>query len=239
MSDFTGTWFITGASRGIGLEMTKQLLTSPTTTVFATCRSPATATGLHALKSSAGVKGTLHIVQLDVADAASIESGAKEVLKLLNGKGLDYVFNNAGINLGADFAFDFSPEDLLKSITSNVIGPALISRALYPAIEKSTRKVVVNMTSGLASIQSNHGPKATSYSISKCALNMLTYKQAREKPDLIPFVVDPGWVKTEMGGPGAMLEPHESVSGILKHVSGATPDCAGKFFGYRGNEIPW
>ncbi|EGO18380.1 hypothetical protein SERLADRAFT_444197 [Serpula lacrymans var. lacrymans S7.9] len=95
------------------------------------------------------------------------------------------------------------------------------------------------MTSGLASIQSNHGPKATSYSISKCALNMLTYKQAREKPDLIPFVVDPGWVKTEMGGPGAMLEPHESVSGILKHVSGATPDCAGKFFGYRGNEIPW
>ncbi|KIJ61072.1 hypothetical protein HYDPIDRAFT_138183 [Hydnomerulius pinastri MD-312] len=232
----TTTWFLTGASRGIGLETTRQLLQSPSNTVFASCRSPSTATDLAALASS---PGTLYIVQLDVADVASIKSGCDEVLKLLDGAGLDYVLNNAAINRGADFAFNFSPVDLADSIAINVTAPALISRYLTPAIEKSNRRVILNMTSGLASIASNHGEKAASYSISKAAVNMLTYKQARERPDFIPIVLDPGWVKTDMGGDGAMLEPHESVSGILKVLQGLTSEDGGKFFGYRGNEIPW
>ncbi|KAH7927686.1 NAD(P)-binding protein [Leucogyrophana mollusca] len=230
------TWFLTGASRGIGLETTRQLLQSASNTVFATCRSPATALDLSALASSAG---KLHIVQLDVADETSIKKGTAEVLKILDGGPLDYVINNAAINRGADLAFNFSPTDLSDTITSNVIGPALVSRYLLPAIEKSSRKVIVNMTSGLASIGKNLGPKSTSYSISKTAVNMLTYKQARERPDLIPFVIDPGWVKTKMGGAGAILEPHQSVTGILKVITSATPTNAGKFYGYMGNEIPW
>ncbi|KAH7910500.1 hypothetical protein BJ138DRAFT_1136000 [Hygrophoropsis aurantiaca] len=237
-------WFLTGnvkafsASRGIGLETTRQLLQSSSNTVFATCRSPSTASGLSALASGSSA-GKLHIVQLDVADEASIKKGTSEVLRLLDGAALDYVINNAGINRGADFAFNFSPTDLADTITSNVVGPALIARHLLPAIEKSSRKVIVNMSSGLASIGKNLGPKSTSYSISKTAVNMLTYKQARERPDLIPFVIDPGWVKTKMGGPGAILEPHQSVSGILKVIINATSANAGKFYGYMGNEIPW
>lgn len=82
------------ASRGIGLEITRQLLQTPTNTVFATCRSPSTATDLAALASS---PGTLYIVKLDVADEASIKAGTDEVLRLLNGAGLDYVINNAAI----------------------------------------------------------------------------------------------------------------------------------------------
>ncbi|KAH0832241.1 hypothetical protein J3R83DRAFT_13215 [Lanmaoa asiatica] len=81
-------------SRGIGLEMTRQLLQTPTNTVFATCRSPSVATDLSALASS---PGTLHIIELDVADEASIKAGTDEVLRLLNGTGLDYVLNNAAI----------------------------------------------------------------------------------------------------------------------------------------------
>ncbi|KAH7928766.1 NAD(P)-binding protein [Leucogyrophana mollusca] len=230
------TWFLTGASRGIGLETTRQLLQDPSTTVFASCRSPSSASELAALASS---PGKLHIVQLDVASPESIEKGCKEVLRLLGGEPLDYVMNNAAINRGADLAFDFDPKDLADSIALNVNGPALVSRLLLPALEKSSRKVIMNMTSGLASIGTDHGPKAASYSISKAAVNMLTYKQARERPDLIPFVIDPGWVKTDMGGEGAMLEPHESVAGILKVAKEVTKDSAGKFFGYRGNEIPW
>ena len=82
------------ASRGIGLETTRQLLQTPTNTVFATCRSPSTATDLAALASS---PGTLHIVELDVAEEASIKAGTDEVLRLLNGAGLDYILNNAAI----------------------------------------------------------------------------------------------------------------------------------------------
>lgn len=82
------------ASRGIGLEITRQLLQTPTNIVFATCRSPSTATDLATLASS---PGTLHIVKLDVSDEASIKVGTNEVLRLLNGAGLDYVLNNAAI----------------------------------------------------------------------------------------------------------------------------------------------
>ena len=56
---------------------------------------------------------------------------------------------------------------------------------------------------------------------------------------MIPIVLDPGWVKTKLGGEGAILEPYESVSGTLKVLQGLTRESAGKFFGYRGNEIPW
>ncbi|KAH7905319.1 hypothetical protein BJ138DRAFT_1138313 [Hygrophoropsis aurantiaca] len=230
------TWFLTGASRGIGLETTRQLLQDPSFTVFASCRTPSSAKELAALSSS---PGTLHIIQLDAGSTESIESGCKEVLRLLNGGALDYVMNNAAINRGMDLAFNFDPKDLYDSITLNVSGPALISRLLLPALEKSSRGVIMNMTTGLASIASDHGAKCASYSISKAAINMLTYKQARERPDLIPFVIDPGWVKTDMGGEGAMLEPHESVSGLIKVATGVTKESAGKFFGYRGNEIPW
>lgn len=82
------------ASRGIGLEITRQLLQTSTNIVFATCRSPSTATDLATLASS---PGTLHIVKLDVSDEASIKVGTNEVLRLLNGAGLDYVLNNAAI----------------------------------------------------------------------------------------------------------------------------------------------
>ncbi|KAG6375957.1 hypothetical protein JVT61DRAFT_2834 [Boletus reticuloceps] len=230
------TWLITGASRGLGLETARQLLQTPTNTVFGTCRSPSTATELAALVSS---PGTLYIVKLDVTDEASIKAAADEVFKLLNGAGLDYVLNNAGINRGDDLAFNFEPSALSDMMATNALGPALVSRYLLPAIERSDRRVIMNMTSRLASIGSDYGTIDTCYCMSKIALNMLTYKQAREHPDLIPIVLEPGWVKTDMGGPGAETEPAESVAGTLKVLRGLTKENAGKFFSYKGNEVPW
>lgn len=81
-------------------------------------------------------------------------------------------------NRGDDLAFNFKPTDLADTIVTNVTGPALIARYLLPAIEKSNRKVILNMTSGLASIESDHGSKAASYSISKAAVNMLVRRQS-------------------------------------------------------------
>ncbi|EIW81579.1 NAD(P)-binding protein [Coniophora puteana RWD-64-598 SS2] len=230
------TWFITGASRGIGLELTRQLLQLPDNTVFATCRDPARATDLRALAES--YQGAIHIIQLDVAEEESIAKGAGEVIQLLDGRGLDYLFNNAAIN-HRDSAFAFSSNDLRDTFTSNVIGPALVSQYLLQAIERSERKVIVNMTSTLSSFAKDCGAKSASYSISKTAVNMLTYKQAKERPDLIPIVLDPGWVKTEMGGQGALIEAEKSVRGILKVVTGLTTQSAGKFLNYQGKEIPW
>ncbi|EIW81596.1 NAD(P)-binding protein [Coniophora puteana RWD-64-598 SS2] len=231
------TWFLTGASRGIGLESTRQLLQNPDNTVFASCRSPSTASELQALADTA--QGTLYIVEIDAASQESIQRGTAEVLELLDGRGLDYTFNNAAMNVGGDVAFDFDPQDLRTTMELNVIGPALISRYLLPAIEKSDRRVIMNMTTGLASIASDHGPKCASYSISKAAVNMLTYKQSRERPDIIAFVVDPGWVKTTMGGEGAMLEVEDAVASVLSVIQNARPEHSGKFLNRLGSEIPW
>ena len=96
---------------------------------------------------------------------------------------------------------------------SNVAGPALIAQHFLPLLKRGGRKLIINMTSGLGSISKDLGPKCCTYSISKAALNMLvsschelhsrdvesvsqTYKQAKAEPDLISFVIDPGWNKT-------------------------------------------
>jgi len=220
------------------LELTRQLVASPSNFVIATCRSPDSATALQALKSDA--KGTLHILALDTGDETSIRESVKAVDAILGGKGLDYLYNNAAVmDGGNDSAFNFSYAALLNTLKVNVAGPALMAQLYIPYLEKGKRKVIVNITSGLASIGLDFGDKNATYSVSKTALNMLTYKQAKARPDLIAYVIDPGWVKTDMGGPGAMLEPHETVAKQLKLATSVTAKDSGKFFSHAGEEIVW
>ncbi|KAJ3478017.1 hypothetical protein NLI96_g10049 [Meripilus lineatus] len=234
------SWLITGCSRGIGLEFVRQLIASPSNLVIATCRNPDTATALQALRADTNnLKGTLHIARIDVADEQSIRGSVKELGLILEDHGLDYLINNAAVTEGADSAFKHSAEGFRKTFEANVIGPALLAQVYLPYLEKGRRKVIMNMTSGLASMGLNIGSKNATYSVSKTALNMLTYKQATERPDLIAFVVDPGWVKTVMGGEGAFLEPHESVESLIQLLTSVTSEHSGKFFGRDGNVIPW
>ncbi|KAI0765958.1 C-factor [Trametes elegans] len=234
---YTQTWLITGTSRGIGLELTRQLLANPSCLVVATCRNPDGASALQALK--AGAKGTLHVVALDVASEQSIRDALAPVQSALGERGLDVLYNNAAINEGFDVAFEFDPQAALRTFQTNVVGPALIAQTFLPLLEKGQRKVIVNMSSGLASIGLDCGPKCTTYSISKAALNMLTYKQKAQRPDITSVVIDPGWVKTDMGGDGAVLEPKDSAAGVLQVVNGLTQKDSGKFFKYTGEELPW
>ncbi|EJU04285.1 NADP-binding protein [Dacryopinax primogenitus] len=230
------TWLITGTSRGLGYEFVRQLVEDPANTVFATCRTPEKAEKLHALKP----KGKLHILQLDQEDKTSVDKAAKEVEKLLEGKGLDYLLNSAAAQYGGnDSAVTLDSQQFMDTIKNCVLGPALVVQALVALVEKGNKKVIMNMTSGLASIGLDCGPKNASYSIAKTALNMYTYKLAKEKPDLITFVIDPGWVKTDMGGPGAMLEPDFSIGNMLKTIKGATQKDSGTFKRYNGEPIPW
>ncbi|KAH9931045.1 NAD(P)-binding protein [Amylocystis lapponica] len=231
------TWLITGTSRGLGLELVRQLLTDPANFIIATCRNPDGATALKALASSA--KGTLHVFPLDIASEASIRASVDPVGKLLGDKGLDYLYNNAAINQGNDSIFDFSYDGLLQTLQSNVAAPALLGQLYLPLLEQGSRKVIVNISSTLASFALDRGAGVATYTISKAALNMLTYKQARTRPDIISIAVCPGWVKTDMGGAGAALQPEQSVAGLVKLVTSATLESSGKFFSYNGNENAW
>ncbi|KAI0641285.1 NAD-P-binding protein [Trametes meyenii] len=236
------TWLITGSSRGIGLEIVRQLLASPNNLVIAAVRNPEKAAALNALKASA--QGTLHVVQVDVSDFESIRALAKQLDPILGPVGLDYLINNAAIYTN-DTAFTLDPENILNLVRTNVAGPALITQIALPYLTKGQDKKVVHLSSGAGSIGSvgNWGEAlaigGASYSISKTALNMLVTKQRFEHPELTVFPLCPGWVKTDMGGKGAVLEVEDSVAGILKVVTSATHADSGRFLRNTGEEYPW
>lgn len=97
-------------------------------------------------------------------------------------------------------------------------------------------------TSGLGSIGKGFDVnRCTTYSISKAALNMLTVQQAGDLKDRGVQVIcmDPGWVKTTMGGEGAMLEPEFSISSMLKVIHGLKDEDTAKFYTYTGEQLPW
>ena len=102
----------------------------------------------------------------------------------------------------------------------------------------------MNMTSGLGSLAYNRTKETvdcTTYSISKAALNMLTVHQASDLKGkgVVVVCVDPGWVKTDMGGPGAVLEKEESIGGMLKCLRGLKISDSGRFFACDGSEKAW
>ena len=177
------------ASRGLGLEFVRQLTDNPRNIVVASCRSPETASALQALREEH--KGRLYVISLDVSKEESIVNAAAEATSLLGESGLDILFNNAAVvshsflffskvrsrsfakNPGNDFAYDFNTEAFLRTMQCNVVGPALMSQHFLPLLKNGKRKIIINMTSGLASVTKDLGPKCCVYSMSKAALNML------------------------------------------------------------------
>ncbi|KAI0367404.1 NAD-P-binding protein [Pilatotrama ljubarskyi] len=238
MSNTQHVWLITGSNRGIGLELTKQLLQSPSNIIVAACRDPSKADALSALAQSN--KGRVHIIQLDIADRKSVTDSVQKVTAALGEKGIDYLINNAGVNeAGQDSAFTMDLDVLQHTFLINVAGTAHVSQAYLPLLEKGTKKTIVNVSSSLGSIGFDLGPIYASYSITKTALNMLTYKQAKERPDLTVISMCPGHLKTDLGGPNAPLDVSVGVAGVLKVVHALKPEDSGKFFSHDGALRPW
>lgn len=236
-------WLITGSNRGIGFGIVSHLATLPDNIIFASCRDLSKASDLEALASSPNTKAKIHILQLDASDTQSISVAAEKVTSLIGQSRLDYLINNAASSSGKETALTFSPTAFQDDMKNNVLGPALIAQAFLPFLERSGSNsrlpVVLNTSSGLGSIGLAHGPKEAVYSISKAALNMLTYKQSAEKPNIIWICLDPGWVRTDMGGPNAHLSVEESVQGVITVVTSVTPQDSGSFKHYSGTDIPW
>ncbi|TFK81889.1 NAD(P)-binding protein [Polyporus arcularius HHB13444] len=231
-------WLITGANRGIGLELVRQLLQAPSNIVVAACRNPSKATELQELAAKAS--GRLHLVALDVTSKESINQAAEEVAKTFGGKGIDYLVNNAGILPGGqDTAFSMDVNILEETFVTNVAGTAYVTQAFIGLVEKSAKKTIVNISSTLGSIGSDFGVQSASYAISKAALNMLTYKEAKEKPDITAISMCPGWLQTDMGGKNATHPVSVGVAGILKKVLSLKPEDSGQFFNFQGERVPW
>jgi NAD(P)-dependent dehydrogenase (short-subunit alcohol dehydrogenase family) len=241
---------LTGSNRGIGLELSRQLSTSfPSTghvTIFAGVRGLNGDIGdLQSLASSTSDKVTIKIVECNLSSTSSIKSFASKIIESLGNDKVDLLINNAGINAVPDqTSLTIGEGDLQEHMMVNVMGPATLTSALSSHL--APNGVVVNLTSGLGSC-GKAVIKCTTYSISKAAVNMLTVHQASDLGDKKVRVIcmDPGWVKTRMGGEGAIITAEESVSGILKVVNSVKDKKDGgelgkaKFFQYDGEEVPW
>jgi NAD(P)-dependent dehydrogenase (short-subunit alcohol dehydrogenase family) len=230
------TYAITGANRGLGLEFVRQLSGNPSNTIIAGVRS---LTGeLADLQALASKSRNIHVLECDTASLPSIARFGEEVSKTLGqNTQLHYLLNNAGINaVPNQTALNVNEKDVQEHISVNVMGPAKTVEALLPHLAKGS--VIVNMSSGLGSC-GNGVVHSAAYSISKAALNMLTVHQAGELKEKGVKVIsmDPGWVKTRMGGAGATLQPQESIRGMLRVIHGL--EGTGKFYRYDGSEVPW
>jgi NAD(P)-dependent dehydrogenase (short-subunit alcohol dehydrogenase family) len=226
-------WLVTGASRGLGLTFCRQLL-SKGCEVIAACRNPSGARELWELKSD--YPKIFDYVELDVADEQSVKSMAK----ILSGKTVDVLVNNAGILKGAGETIrDIKFAEVLRSFEVNSVGPMRVVQALLPMLEKSNSPRVINMSSRMGSIEDNTSGGYYGYRMSKTALNMFNKSFVEEFPNIVSVVMHPGWVKTEMGGPSAPLERADSVAGMISVISGLKKDDSGKFLDYSGKEIPW
>lgn len=222
------TYLVTGANRGLGLELARQLAARGED-VIATARDPDRAPELAGL----GVQVEL----LDVSDAGSV--GA--LVRRLEGRAIDVLVNNAGIGVGRSSLGSLDYDELQRAFEVNALGPLRVAEALLDNLRRGERRLIASVTSKMGSIADNGSGGSYAYRASKAALNMIARSLS---VDLGPegftcVVLHPGWVRTAMGGDAASLGVDESVRGMLEVLAGLTPARNGQFLDYSGATIPW
>lgn len=220
---------ITGANRGIGLELVRQYALRDDVTVFAACRR--TSDELEALASDRVI-----IVPLDVTDAESIQQSVNCVMGHL-----DVLINNAGINRPNQALSVIQPETMLEIFNVNTVAPLMVTRAYLDLLKKSENPRLVNISSSMGSLDDRTYGGSYAYSTSKAALNMVTRGLAADlrSTGITVLTLDPGWVQTDMGGDGAPLTPPESALGIIKVIDGLTAKDSGTFLRWDGSVHAW
>jgi len=221
------TILITGAGRGLGLELARQYAADGWR-VVGTVRDAAGEARLKKLGADA--------LKLDVSDPP----GLKKTLSSFKDP-VDLLFCNAGVigKRGAALgSFDY--EDWEHLLRVNLLGAAASVEALADNVAASERRTIALMSSRLGSIAETTGATLP-YSTSKAALNLLAKALAATLAPhgIIVVAVSPGWVRTDMGGPGAPLAPEDSVRGLRKVLAALRPQDSGRFFAHDGSAIPW
>jgi NAD(P)-dependent dehydrogenase (short-subunit alcohol dehydrogenase family) len=225
---------VTGANRGIGFEICRQLAARGAEVVL-TARKPAA--GAAALKKLAAEKLTAAFHPLDVTDGQSI-AALRDFVREKYGR-LDVLINNAGIIAqGEAPALKVDLATVRTTLETNTLGPLHLAQMLVPLLRRSKSARIVNMSSGMGELSDNSGGDAA-YRISKTALNAVTTTLAAELRGTVAVnSVCPGWVKTDMGGPHAELDVAEGADTAVWLTLDAPQKLTGKFLRERKG-IPW
>jgi NAD(P)-dependent dehydrogenase (short-subunit alcohol dehydrogenase family) len=199
---------VTGANRGLGLETSRQLLAQGLRVVL-TGRDEAALRG--AIEELGGPSEDLTTVRLDVADPASIEAARRTLAE--RALPVDVLVNNAAVLLHEDSEVLSIPADAFqRTFEANVFGAIEVCRTFVPSMAERGYGRVVNVSSGAGQL-AKMSTYAPAYSISKAALNAFTRILAATYRDrgVLANAVDPGWVRTDMGGPGSPRSVEQGV----------------------------
>jgi len=212
------TILVTGAGRGLGLELARQYA----------------ADGWKVIGTERGKEAKY---RLDVTDRKQVSA----LKKKLRGAPIDVLFCNSGIIGKRGMALgSFDYDSWEQVLRVNLLGAAAVAEAFAANVAASERKVIAMMSSRLGSISESSG-MTLPYSTSKAALNMLVKglsSRLREK-GVVVVALSPGWVRTDMGGAGAPLSPEASVAGLRAVIGNLGMQDTGRFFSHDGSSIPW
>ena len=224
------TVLITGAGRGLGLEFAKQYAEDGWT-VHAACRDPEAAAALR------GLGDGVRLARLDVTSAEQVAELADD----LRGEAIDLLLNNAGIYGPREYPLgEIDYAAWAEVLRVNTLAPLRVAAAFAEHVAASGQKRMAFVSSRMGSIEQNSGGGYI-YRSSKAALNAAVKSLAIDLASrgVTAVVIHPGWVRTDMGGPGAAITPAVSVAGMRRVFAGLTPDDGGRFFDYDGSNLPW
>jgi NAD(P)-dependent dehydrogenase (short-subunit alcohol dehydrogenase family) len=229
------TVLITGANRGLGLEFSRQYAESGWN-VLACCRKPEAAHALHAL---AARHGNIQIHALDVSDFLQIDALASR----LADQPIDVVLSNAGIyGDSADTGFGaLDYRQWSRTLSINAQAPVKLAEAFLPHLLRGKLRLIVPITSLMGSMGDNRGGGSLMYRSSKAALNaaMKTLSIDLQPQGVGILILHPGWVKTDMGGAQAPTPAAESIAGMMRVIHDFRLEDSGRFFNFKGEELPW
>jgi len=227
---------ITGANRGIGLEFVRQYAADGWR-VVACCRKPAAAEALNRLAAQYPDQVTVHA--LDVTDHAQID----QLAQTLSEQPIDLLINNAGVYPPArsDALGETDYAAWQQAFAVNTMAPLKITEAFIQQIARSEFKTIVTITSKMGSIADNRGGGSYIYRSSKAGANIVMKSLSIDlnPQKIIAILLHPGWVKTDMGGPGALITAEQSVTGMRRVIGNLTLQDSGKFYAFDGQVVPW
>jgi len=228
------TVVVTGANRGIGLALCRQLLARGDIHLVAACRRPEAAAELRRLGDDHGDR--LEIVALDVTDGASVAALAET----LAGRSVDVLVNNAGIKGPFETLDDLDFEEWLQEFAVNTLAPVRVARALRASLRAAAVPRIVTITSQMGSL-ARQAPGHYAYRTSKAAANKAMQLLALDLEDdgIAVVAMHPGWVRTDMGGARGEISVEESAAGIIRVIDALTLADSGRFLTWQGRDHPW
>jgi NAD(P)-dependent dehydrogenase (short-subunit alcohol dehydrogenase family) len=226
------TALVTGGNRGIGFEVCKQLASEGARVLLGTRDLEK---GMTAVAELHKEFNDITVVQLDVSDLASIQPFA-EGLK----EPVDILINNAALLDRSRSLFTLPDEQLIRIIHTNLLGPKLLTKYIAPGMVARRWGRIVNVSSGMGAISRGLGGDSVGYRVSKLALNGFTLCMADtlRGTGVLINSVDPGWVRTEMGGPSAHKSPQEGARAVVWAVLIPDNGPTGGFF-REGRRMDW